>query len=61
MNACGFPPILVNSFNVFATDFGEDHMPVARKKGGREGGKEGRKEEYHLCFLLIDSSITLTD
>jgi hypothetical protein len=48
MNACGFPPILVNSFNFFATDFGEDHMPVARKKGRkgkeRKGGKEGRKD-----------------
>lgn len=65
MNACDFPPILVNSFSVFATDFGEDHMPVARNKGRkgkeRKGGKEGRKEEHHLCFLLIDSSITLTD
>jgi hypothetical protein len=57
MNACDFPPILVNSFNVFATDFGEDHMPVARKKGrkgkerkGREGRRKGRKNIISAFF-----------
>jgi hypothetical protein len=52
MNACDFPPILVNSFNFFATDFGEDHMPVARKKGRK--GKEGRErgEEGRTSFVL---------
>jgi hypothetical protein len=54
MNACDFPPILVNSFNLFATDFGEDHMPVARKKGrkGKEG-REGRKNIICAFFRLI--------
>ncbi len=65
MNACGFPPILVNSFNFFATDFGEDHMPVARKKGRkgkeRKGGKEGRKDIICAFFWLIRQLHWLTD